>query len=94
MSAPQFQADWVGGVSEPAFKDIANTRSVVAERKAELCLLIKKRCGIVPASVADGSIGVVRDWKASRESALKACGNWRSSVGNLEAALNSMARFK
>lgn len=92
--SPRRQVDWVGGVPEPVFIDIANKRDTRAQRKAHLCLLITQRCNTVPTSVANGSIDIVRAWKAARERALKVCASQRSSVGDLEAALNSMARFK
>ena len=89
------QLDWVGDVKEKPFKDIRNQRDAIAEEKARLCLLIKERCNKAPKSImSGGSINEVSNWKRDREAALKVCSNKRSSAGDLEAALNSMARWK
>jgi hypothetical protein len=88
------QTDWIGDVPKPKFKDIGNTRNSVAEEKARLCLLLTRRCNSAPASLkSGGSISEVRAWKADREAALKVCASKRSSVGDLEFSLNSMAKW-
>lgn len=76
------------------FKDIRNTRPSVAEEKAALCLQIGELARKVPASVCNGSVNKVREWKAVAVSALKTAGSRRSAVPDLTAAITNLARFK
>lgn len=88
------QSDWIGDIPRPKFKDIRNTRDVIAEEKARLCLLLTQRCNAVPTKLkGGGSITEVRAWKADREAALKVCASKQSSVAALGSALNMMARW-
>lgn len=87
------QLDWVGEPQAQPFKDIRNTRGSVAEEKARICLLLGARINTIPAMVRDGTIDQTRAWKRDREAAAKVCANKRSSVGDLESALNSMAKW-
>jgi hypothetical protein len=91
----QMQVDWVGDMPQKKCKDIRNTQAQDAERKAVLCKSIKDRCNTIPEILkGDGTIDQVRKWKTDRETALKFCASRKSSVGDLEAALNLMARYE
>ena len=88
------QLDWVGG-AKPAksFRDIRNQRPSTAERKAELCMEIKALALKVPASVASGSVQVVRRWRDAQEKAMKVAGSSRSSIVELELAVKLFDEF-
>ena len=92
------QIDWVGfdaAKKAKAFKDIRNTQDAVAKRKAELCESIRVLCNYAPDSLkSGGSINAVAAWKRDRAAAMKVMANKRSSVGELESALNMMAKHK
>ena len=92
------QIDWVGfdaAKKAKAFKDIRNTQDQVAKRKAELCESILLRCNNVHDTLrSGGTINQIRAWKWDREVALKIRSNKRSSVGDLESALNMMEKHK
>ena len=97
LEAKLNQLDWVGGAGgapEQKFKDIRNQRTSVAEQKAHLCKRIGELCNKVPAKIANGSINITREWRATRDAAMKTAGSSRSSVNQLEQALNSMARWQ
>ena len=89
------QLDWVGSpsVTRKSFKDIRNQRPSTAERKAQLCLEIRKLALRPPSSVLGGSIQQVQKWVAAQESALKVCNGVKSSVAQLELAVKSLEAF-
>ena len=89
------QFDWIGG-DKPAkpFRDIRNQRPSTAERKAELCLEIKALALRPPPSVINGSVQLVRKWRAAQEAAMKVCGSARSSIVELELAVKLFDEFK
>ena len=89
------QTDWVGDALKAKIaKDIRDQRDAVAAEKARLCLRITELCRTIPQKLrSGGSVQDVQHWKAEREKCLKVSGNKRSSVHELEAAMNVMARF-
>lgn len=89
------QIDWVGGAPPTggAFRDIRSTRPSVAEEKAVLLYDLGQLLNRVPASVRNGSVQLVRQWKAARDSAQKVAGNSRSSVHEISAAVNRLRQF-
>ena len=94
LEAKLNQLDWVGGAPERKFKDIRNQRESIAEQKAHLCKRIGELCNKVPPKIANGSINITREWRATRDAAMKTAGSSRSSINQLEQALNSMARWE
>lgn len=92
----QHQHDWIGGpqTDEKPFKDIRNQRSTVAEEKARLCLELGVLINRVPQSVRNGSVNITRQWRADRDKAAKVAASSRSSVQELNSAINSMTRYE
>jgi hypothetical protein len=89
------QEDWVGAPAKDArpFKGPNFIRPTVAEEKALLVLKLGKLINIAPASVRDGSVQVVREWRDARQKAAKVAASQRSSVQELQSAINSMQRW-
>ncbi len=90
------QVDWVGAAAgEPsAFRDIRNQRASIAEEKAERALRLGRLCMSIPPAIrSGGSVNLVREWQQARSAAAKVAGNKRSSVAELDAAINNMQRF-
>ena len=86
------QEDWVGGLP-PAkpFKDIRNQRSKTAERKAVLNRQLGVLLNAIPSALkSGGSINAVRDWRACANKQMKVYRNSRSSVFELEQAINAL----
>lgn len=89
------QMDWVGDApSRRVFKDIANVRPSVAERKAELSLALRELLMRPPAADRIDSINKVRRYKQEREAVLKIASDRRSSVPVLEGAINTMLKWR
>lgn len=91
------QIDWVTPAQTAnvrPFRDIRNQRQSVAEQKAELSLTLGRLCARVPPSIRDGSVNLVREWRATRAAASKVAGNSRSSVHDLTAAISNMQRYE
>lgn len=86
------QADWVGtpALTPPQFRDIRNQRPGVAEQKATKLLQLGALLKRVPAKVRGGSVQCVRQWRAQHAKATKVAGNPRSSVTEIESAINAM----
>ena len=89
------QTDWVGDARKAKVaKDIRDQRDAVAAEKARLCLRITELCRTIPPKLKTGGfVHEVRQWKEAREKCLKVSANKRSSVHELEAAMNIMARW-
>lgn len=90
------QTDWVGGgasADPKPCKDIRNTRPTVAEEKAQLALELGRIISKCPVRVQNGSVNLVREWRATKDAAAKVCANSRSSAQQLRTAINSMSRF-
>lgn len=88
------QLDWVGEPERRKFKDIRNTRDTIAEEKARLCLLIGEAMNKVPPKLkSGGSVNDVRSWRSDRAEVEKVVKSKRSSIHELEAALNKMRRW-
>lgn len=63
----------------------------------EKAVLIKKIGDVtmrIPASVRNGSVQLVRQWKEERQKAEKAIRNTRSSVNDLRSILNQMEKYQ
>lgn len=86
--------DLFGFVAPSKFKDIRSTRPSVAQRKAELLLELGRLCNRFPNKARDGDIKAVREWKLTREAAMKIAANSRASVEDLTRAIGSMAPYR
>jgi len=72
---------------------VRDQRPNVAQRKAELCLILLRMCQSPPQSVTQGSIQTVRHWRTEQERAVKIMKSKRASVVELELAIKSMKSF-
>jgi len=72
---------------------VRDQRPNVAQRKAELCLILLRMCQRPPQSVTQGSIQTVRHWRTEQERAVKIMKSKRASVVELELAIKSMKSF-
>lgn len=65
-----------------------------AYEKATLLWRLGELINKIPPEIkAGGSINLVREWSASRKTAARVAGNSRSSVGEIQSAINNMARY-
>lgn len=91
------QLDWISDQQAAApvrgWTGPNTIRPSIAEQKAELALRLGRLINTVPDSVKNGSVQVVRQWRAARDKAAKVAGSSRSSVQELESAISSMTRY-
>lgn len=90
------QLDFVGGLPSVApapFKDIRNTRSMVAEEKARLCLELGALCKTPPSRVRNGSVNLTREWLNCQKKSIALAARARASVIELGMAVKNMRRF-
>jgi hypothetical protein len=90
------QHDFFGGQVELSqqFKDIANQRPTVAERKACLTLELGRLCQRIPTAIkTGGSVNVVREWRAVVAIGQKIASNRRSSIAEITAATSNLRRL-
>ncbi len=88
----QRQTDWVG-VDPVAFKDLPNMRATTAQKKAELCLVLGGLINKAPKLDLIASVNKTREFVATRTAAAKIAGSMRSTVPELEGAINRMRRW-
>lgn len=82
------QIDIDGVVSTPTKPPV--TRQ---SEKADALIQLVRMLDHCPLSVAHGSINHVHAWKAAQAAAKKIAGSSRSTLGDIESAINSMRRF-
>ena len=90
------QLDFVGGLpekQEKPIRDIPRVRDALADEKAALLLELGKCINTCPASVRNGSVQTVRQWRVERDKAAKVAGNKRASKQEISSALNSMRKY-
>lgn len=89
------QADFFGVEPPPSaqFKDIRNTRPANASAKAELVWELGRLLRTVPPAVRNGSVNLVRQWRAAQAQGAKVAGNSRSSVADLTTAIKALRSF-
>lgn len=74
-------------------KDISDQRPSVAEQKAILCKRLGELLRKAPESICSGDVKTVREWKIHHEAAKKKFQNSRSSVNELQSAINQMESY-
>lgn len=87
------QLDFVGDLPPQRITTIRKPRPSVEEQKAGLRFDLDRLCATVPTAVRNGSVQLVREWKATQEKALKLSKNTRATVPELTAAISNMSRF-
>lgn len=87
--------DWIGIEASKRRRAIfKDTRDAIAEQKAVALLQLGELINHIPPRIkSGGTVADVREWKASRTSAAKIAANSRSSVNDLNSAINNMRRF-
>lgn len=90
------QLDWVSEPAPPAASGPRAARGIrpsSAEQKAERLLVLGRYINTVPPSVRNGSVNLVRQWRDARDRAAKVAASTRSTLPQIESAINSLVRF-
>jgi hypothetical protein len=88
------QLDWIGEAPQTTRQyKVGNTRSSVAEKKAELCNQLRVLIGKTPKAWHIDTYNKVSAYKQTKAQVEKVYKSRGSSVPELEGAIRSIARF-